>query len=452
MSGPKVVRIVTREEILAICEGHLRRLQRAFERWQRLAAAVGELDEATLAATRARHARLRQLLQEDRLTELQKDVPLEIDFLERDLVEREERAVERAARARASQRGLREHAAALLRALEPAVADSDPLAAALRGIAAGKPGADAEVLLAEGHARLARASGPGDSLSDQQRALADALRAGPSQRWVAAGHTRRDPRLQRIDGYIARLQTLHGADDAAPFLRRLAAVEAAADDGRRGLLLDSLVLDIAAAAADLDARREKRAALRSLAAELEALPGAAVQALAARVDACLAMAAPDPQQLESLAGECRAAIAGEMERRAAAARRRAVLDGLASLGYEVREGMDTAWADAGRVVLRKPATPGYGVEVGGRAEAGRLQVRAVSLTDANDRARDRDIETIWCGEFSRLRALLGGQGSELVVERALGVGEVPLKVVEASRADDHAAQAAAVTRPGRRAP
>src|SRR5690606_23489540 len=77
MSGPKVVRIVTREEILAICEGHLRRLQRAFERWQRLAAAVGELDEATLAATRARHARLRQLLQEDRLTELQKDVPLE---------------------------------------------------------------------------------------------------------------------------------------------------------------------------------------------------------------------------------------------------------------------------------------------------------------------------------------------------------------------------------------
>ena len=44
-----------------------------------------------------------------------------------------------------------------------------------------------------------------------------------------------------------------------------------------------------------------------------------------------------------------------------------------------------------------------------------------------DRSRDRDIETLWCGEFGRLQALLHGQGTALVVERALGVGEVPLK-------------------------
>ncbi|MGE8334829.1 hypothetical protein, partial [Pseudomonas laurylsulfatiphila] len=34
MSGPKVVRIVTREEILAICDGHLQRLELALARWQ----------------------------------------------------------------------------------------------------------------------------------------------------------------------------------------------------------------------------------------------------------------------------------------------------------------------------------------------------------------------------------------------------------------------------------
>jgi hypothetical protein len=38
---------------------------------------------------------------------------------------------------------------------------------------------------------------------------------------------------------------------------------------------------------------------------------------------------------------------------AAVERRRAVLEGLASLGYEVSEGMATAWVKQGRVVLRK---------------------------------------------------------------------------------------------------
>jgi hypothetical protein len=45
--------------------------------------------------------------------------------------------------------------------------------------------------------------------------------------------------------------------------------------------------------------------------------------------------------------------------------RSAVLEGLAGLGYEVTEGMSTAWVNGGRVVLRKAASPGYGVELSG---------------------------------------------------------------------------------------
>lgn len=65
--------------------------------------------------------------------------------------------------------------------------------------------------------------------------------------------------------------------------------------------------------------------------------------------------------------------------------------------------------------------------MGGKADNGRLQVRAIALSSDHDRARDRDIETIWCGEFQRLQALLKDKGSELLIERALSVGEVPLK-------------------------
>ncbi len=437
MSGPKVVRIVTREEILAICEGHLRRLEQMFERWQAQATRLGEASAAEIAATRARHDRLRQLLQDDQLLALQKEVPEEIAFLARDLAEREERAVDTAARVRQSQRNLRDNAATLLRSLEAATPPADSsLVDALRAIAAGRAYADADAVVARGFAQLEPAN-PANELSEQQRALAEAMQVDLERprRWIAEDRVSREPRLDRIDQHIARLQTLHGDASAAPFLRRLDAIERAPADPRRNMLLDSLVVDLAAAAADWQARRERIATLRTLAAEAGTLLGNSGTALSARVAVCLAAPCPDMAQVDGLVQQCTDVIAQELHRRAAVARRRAVLEGLASLGYEVREGMETAWADAGSVVLRKAATPGYGVEVGGRAETGRLQVRPVSLTDTRDRSRDRDIETIWCGEFTRLRSLLAKRGSELTIEKALAIGEVPLKVIEIENDD-----------------
>jgi hypothetical protein len=48
---------------------------------------------------------------------------------------------------------------------------------------------------------------------------------------------------------------------------------------------------------------------------------------------------------------------------------RAVLGGLAGLGYEVSEGMATAWVKDGRVVLQKAASPGYRIELSGGSRA-----------------------------------------------------------------------------------
>lgn len=433
MSGPKVVRIVTREEILAICEGHLRRLEQAFERWQAQAERLGELNAADVAAIRARHDLLHQLLQDDQLLALQKEVPVEIAFLTRDLAEREEQAVGKAARALQSRRNLRENAATLLRSLETITPSADPsLVDALRSIASGRANPDADAIVARGFAQLGQANAV-DMISDHQRELARALQVERERpgRWIAEDHATREPRLDRIDQHIARLQTLHGDASAEPFLRRLDAIERDPTDPRGHMLLDSLVVDLAAAAVAWQARRERIAALRTLAIEWETLLGASGSGLlSAQVAACLAASEPDMAQVDALTQQCTDAITQEIHRRAAVARRRAVLEGLASLGYEVREGMETAWAEAGSVVLRKAATPGYGVEVGGRTETGRLQVRAVSLTDTRDSTRDRDIETIWCGEFTRLRSLLADRGSELTIEKALAIGEVPLKVIE----------------------
>lgn len=428
MSGPKVVRIVTREEILATCEGHLQRLAQTFSHWQREATRLGELDDASLTTTLERHDRLRKLLLEDQLAQLQAEIPLEIGFLERDLAQRQERAVARASLARNAKQNLRENANTLLGALERSASTDASLMEALRSIAQGRTVSDAAAVVAKGFSSLATAVNDTE-LSESQRHLARTLQIERPDRWQSSQNEAREPRIQRIDEHLARLQTLYGDAAAAPYLQRLEVIEAQSSSSHRNMLLDSLVLDLAAATADYQARSTRISSLRTLAAELGALLGHEASGLLMQTEDCLSSSQPDSQRVMALSEQCREAIAQELGRRAAIARRRAVLDGLASLGYEVREGMETAWAQAGNVVLRKTATPGFGVEVGGRAESGPLQVRAVSLSGTQDRARDRDIETIWCGEFSRLRSLLATQGNELAIEKSLGVGEVPLKVI-----------------------
>lgn len=116
---------------------------------------------------------------------------------------------------------------------------------------------------------------------------------------------------------------------------------------------------------------------------------------------------------------------------AAEERRRAVLDGLASLGYEASEGMMTAWVAGGRGVPRKLATPGYGVELSGGSQADIMQVRAVGIgnpTDARDVGRDKDMETIWCSVWA-VAVVVAKAGGSVSIESARPLGQFPLKVV-----------------------
>lgn len=431
MSGPKVVRIVTAEELLALREAMLHRLDQAVARWQAQCERVGERDASAVAAVMARRQALQALLADSDNTRYAQLIEAEIAYLQADTRDREARAVDRAAAGRQQQRRQRDNAAAVLKTLQDRPVDADAgVLQALRALADGHPGADAEAVLARAFALL---SPPEEQaiLSDGQRALAAALQTSapiPTLADWAAGQPadpRREARLLRVDRYIAELQVLQGPAVAAPYLEALHNAEQETAPQRRNLLLDSLVLELAAASAAFAQRRVQLERLQDVASRLAALDPVDHAPLLAQVGACsTATALP---LLTALTQQCDAALASHQQALAAVSRRQAVLDGLASLGYEVREGMATAWQDSGAVVLKKAATPGYGVEVGGQADGGRLQVRAVALAADRDRSRDRDIETLWCGEFGRLQALLHGQGTELVVERALGVGEVPLK-------------------------
>ncbi|MCE5980799.1 hypothetical protein [Pseudomonas sp. LF19] len=443
MSGPKVVRIVTREEIIAICEGHLRRLDQAVSRWEAQAEKLGQLNEQERAATRARQARLRALLTEDQLRELQKAVPIEIEHLRRDQLAREERAVLQATEQRQHQRRMQENAALLLKALGSRPDTAPQVVQALTQLVDGAQLDNAEQLLAQGFAQLS-SSNEAQTLDEQQRALAQRLKddapAPDRNTWLAErAQAPRDPRLQQIDRHIAELYLLQGAACAAPFVQALARAEAQPQAQQRNLLLDSLVIELADNSRDFQLSRDSLTKLHDLANEVRTHLDAGNEALLEHVSQCTT--STSQAMVSELTSRCEAILAAHVQAQAALARREAMLQGLAELGYEVREGMITAWADSGKIVLRKSATPGYGVELGGKAENGRMQVRAVALSRDRDTQRDKDIETIWCNEFGRLQAMLQGNGSELLIERAMGVGETPLKEVLAAEDEDMAAAA-----------
>ena len=432
MSGPKVVRIVTRDEILAICKGHLRRLEQAVTQWIAQGKKSGEITDQEIDATLERQRRLVELLNQGAFMNLQKRVPDEIAYLRADALRREQLAIEKAAVARKRARQGRENAATLINALVGrGTRIPTYLRAELESIAQGHDTGNVEAVLARGFALLTPTDSPG--LTDAQRELAAKLageeRNQTFEAWKAnhKPNSSLDTLLERVDSQIAEAQMLVGQSHAATYLARLRATEAETNDARRKLLLDSLILDLSNGIASAKVRRAALEHLTELAAELQSFTSEEAASIQSQVAACSEATAVET--ITALAEACQLFLDRETRRKAAQSRREVILQGLGRLGYEVHEGMTTAWAKDGRVVLRKPSLPGYGVEVGGQAEASRLQVRAVALTNDRDPSRDKDVETIWCGEFSKLQQLVAENGDNLLIERAMAIGQVPLKVV-----------------------
>ena len=115
---------------------------------------------------------------------------------------------------------------------------------------------------------------------------------------------------------------------------------------------------------------------------------------------------------ESLAADAEAWCAGEAKREDARLRREAVLNALSQLGYEAREGMAVAWAEGGRIVLRKPSDTNYGVELMSPGDAAALQAQVVAFDyparGEGSRLRDKEVEESWCSEAAVVEDVVVG--------------------------------------------
>ncbi len=438
MSGPKVVRIVTREELIAICEGQLARVEAAIVEWARITRRNDAVTESEIAGAGERLTRLRRLLQMERFADLQKQAAREVAFLHDNQEARLAQAAAKAAAARSADRRRSDAARSLLAALRRRSTVLEPaFEAALERAAAGQAEPAA---FARGFALLTASN---DTGAEARRALAQSLKDGDEDRdlatWIRAQPGAADePAMERLDKRLAEFALVAEPAAAEVFEARLAKIRGDPRDARRGLLLDSLEIDLGAALAEARKRAATARALRLAVAEfaqIDAAAGASVQARAGRVQG--------GADLEGLLDQVKAAIVERRSASAATARRAAVLKSLTGLGYEVREGMSTGWADQGRVILRKPALPDYGVEISGDPRSARLQMRVVAFTDegsVSDPARDKDAETLWCGEVEVLRKELADAGGDLVIERALPAGAAPLKSILNAERQRHVAR------------
>jgi hypothetical protein len=449
MSGPKVVRIVTREELEAICRRHLANVWEAANDLKRCAKRYELLDDRLKADIDGRCAALERLFAEARFGELQKQASLVIGFFANEVDGIRARAVAAAEAARSKRRRIAAAATTLISAMESS-GSSPP--AALRDIVARASFAGDQDLAAmqsvlnQNYSSLAAVperSAPSEASKQLAKRLGDDEAPRTYSEWLAAQNSATDERDARLDSLMAEIDAFEEPQVARPFLERAAAIKTEAAANRRALLTDSLVLDLSEHSRQRrsDASLGKR--LRALRANLSTLGVPNARALELEITSMLESSVF--KDAEVIIARGTALVDSEMAILAAAARRRAVLEALAQLGYEVRDTMTTAWARDGRLVVRKPGATDYGVELGAPPDISRLQIRLVGSDQPSatrNFERDRDMETIWCSDFDRLRDLLGRHGGEMVIESALKAGAQPLETVTFDQAAVAASTAA----------
>lgn len=421
MSGPKVVRVVTREELVAAGEALLARLNAALSDWDRCASSAGASD-SDRKASKDRRDVLERMLRADKFDEFSRAALDEVGFLEVDA----ERRLEKAAQARAQEKARMESGRELARVLLGHAGPSSQEKPALERAAAG------ELSLKELDAVLSRARqalfvAADSKATDAQIALAARLSEGEKaddfEAWRARSVSA-SPQVAAMLAHVANLELLGAGGEAAKLQQEIHAACALDDEAVRRMRLDSVQVALKKAREEAVslARLQRQATL--LSAEAERMPDAqeVAKAVAAAVHGSKEDLQAAIQTAQGRLEELRAASAAQT-------RRRAVLAGLQQLGYEVQEQLSTATTAGGRLVVRGAAESTYGVEITAGGGMERMQVRTVALQAERDITGDVPAEQRWCGDFSELQKRLAAQGAKVIVEKALGVGAVPVKVL-----------------------
>ena len=437
MSGPKVVNLEAlrrrrqRESI-----ARLRELRDTIAEWRNACENAGLLRQDLVTETERTLQRLDSMRLAENWDGLLTELAARLEFFRDGINNARQQAINRIATARERRRRLVLAVTTLKREW---IGLGQPVPTELERVAAAAETADdIELANLESLVQQALSNLPArqteEVSSARQQELSAALRgadAGPKTivEWLAARAGDNPAKNDRLSRALAELEA--ASFDASSLIEKARRIALETDPQRRALLTDSVLLEADELCRAIRAREKSARSLRETIAALEPFQFAQADAWRERLTAALGN--PDPAAATALAKAAATWIAEEAEREDAALRRQTVLKGLAALGYEVREGMAVAWAENGRIVVRKPTEPNYGVELASPATSAAVQARVVAFERENTAAtarRDREVETAWCAEFARLREFIAEEGFTQTIQHAIPAGEVPLKIVE----------------------
>ena len=433
MSGPKVVRIVTREELVARCERWLRRFERAYEIWLEQ---IGKLPHGVPADAdkyRPDLKRLRGMIRANQFDQVETIAERQIEFLSNDIQDRRQKAAEKIASAKTRMRRLVTAASTLQASLREADAEIDgEVVNQIEMIVSGRE-ADPEAaagIVARGMALLSGLSSSSELTQDQTalvKALGSDSIAETLAEWAVNSCFADDALGQRIDGYIADMELRSAPEAIESYRERASAIAVETDTNRRRLLADSLIIEMAEETRRMDQLEKEREQLKIELACLEAIDDSAADALRAQAPETLSS-----QSMEAVTGllsDIQIFLGNFQENAAAAAGRRVVLSALDQLGYAVNEDMEAAWIENGMVVMGQKESSNYGLQLSGGQPGNPVQMRvAAEASNASARTHEADVtaEEEWCSSFQNLDPIISASGANMELIASEPVGATPL--------------------------
>ncbi len=445
MSGPKAVRVVSREERVARCLDLLAILDAQVAEWLRVGNKLGVISAEDRSGTEAKVSLLHKMYAEDSFDQVEVQTRNVIDFLSHNLDEKIAKQAEKKHREKTARRRLVIASEQLLSMVEAAQHDLNPMVTkVLESAANGSVSNASEVERSINEAVTVLSSTvTSKELTNEQRELAVSLKGNMKVQtitaWVIETLQFNDDLATKAEGYVASLEVTEGSDVSEPFAKRMEEIRTVSNRRRRRMLLDTLIINLAAEVKDRKRKRKLYTRAISLKARIERDIKLSHQINYRLENLLERWDNVDSSTAENTLEEV-TDIIEQLERKLSAKfTRSALLEAFSELGYEIREGIETALVEDKKIVVRKSEQLDYGVEVSRSVKGNRFQVRPVRFStneSSADKDKDLDIETTWCSEFGELREILDRNGDEIVIERAIPVGEMPVKVVTVSTTRD----------------
>ena len=429
--------IRAKQEDISQFKRSMARLSQLMKQWRTLNQQSEQLDQQRVAHIESHYQKLAEIgnnvinYTANTFASLIQGVPELMEVVQQDMQQQQQIMVDTATQKRLFHRNRKENAQLLLDLMEQRFPQHKTLIEQLSALSKVDSNTHDGQVLSQAMQLISQQS---SELTAEQNQLLDKLKQPVNE---SASHTLTpsihpsEQRLLRIDRHIAELMVFDPQQDRQLWSQRAAQLRLLARNSHWNTLSDSLILDLAAATHLAKWQFEQRQLISLLAAELSSFDNDENIALLAQAKLPLT----DQQTINRLIAQLEAAIEEQQQKIAAMARRKAVLDGLAKLGYQVQDQMASAWLNEGKVVITKPATPGYGIELGGSKESERFQIRTVAFSEQRDQRRDADIDAILCNEHQQLSQILADSGDELRLIRALDAGASALKVVTSAESE-----------------